>query len=461
MRNTRLYKKFSSIKTSILFLGILAVFYLTGTIFPQGGLLEDYIEKGGRFVLFVKVFGVLNLFSSPLFLIVSILLFLNLAICTLERLFVLSKETPFDTGFILSYTIPLIRTQGEFSYRKEAVDEVFIKKLGFARLYSDVGKTITRKGLSYKWLTWLYHVGIFLCFIGFFLTYLFAFEDEITIYPDEIKTIQPSAQSRIAKFYGKQPKELPFKLKLAEFITEYNQMPAVDYPKERLSRLAMALGWQYKPIVYRIKDDSLFPKDWKSRLMVIKDDKLILEKTIEVNAPLQYGGFTFYQAAFEQRLKITIDRSPLGIEVETGKQTMLPGIEGAFVFKNLRTGTLFKKDGTIEKIVPFVDVYKDKEKLGKLEFGGQLSVEDRTIGIKEFSEATILSYRYDPGAILLWFAGIMVLLAMAGRVYAPWYMIMYRIEVEGGVPLLRLSIKAQGLLADESAIIRRIRHFIS
>ena len=173
IRNNYLYKKFSSIKTSILFLGILAAFYLTGTIFPQGGSIEDYINEGGRFVLLVKIFGLMNLFSTPLFLIVSLLLFVNLTICTWERFLILCKETPLDTGFISTHIIQL--------NGKDEIDEIFIKKLGFKKLYSDAGKTIMTKGLSYKWLTWLYHLGIFLCFIGFFLTYLFAFEDEIII----------------------------------------------------------------------------------------------------------------------------------------------------------------------------------------------------------------------------------------------------------------------------------------
>ncbi|MBI5682666.1 MAG: cytochrome c biogenesis protein ResB [Deltaproteobacteria bacterium] len=463
IRNNYLYKKFSSIKTSILFLGILAVFYLAGTIFPQGGNIEDYINEGGRFVLLVKIFGLMNLFSTPLFLIVSLLLFVNLTICTWERFLILCKETPLDTGFISTHIIQL--------NGKDEIDEIFIKKLGFRKLYSDTSKTIMIKGLSYKWLTCLYHLGIFLCFIGFFLTYLFAFEDEIIIYPDEIKTIQPSVQSRFNKLFGKKAEELPFKVKLAEFTTEYNQMPSIDYPKERLSRLAIALGWQDKPIKYKIKDESLFPKDWKSRLMVIRDDKLIIEKIIEVNDPLEYGGFTFYQAAFEQKLKVTMDKSPIGIEVEIGKEAILPGIEDALVFKNLRVGTLFRKDGRTEKIIPSVDVYmvkgkglmangiKDKEKIGKLELGGYLTIEDRAVDIKEFMEATILSYRYDPGVAILWFAGILVLAAMAMRIYMTWYMIMYRIDRESKVPLLRLSIKARGLLADEAGIIRQIRHF--
>lgn len=460
IRNRWLYKKFSSIKTSILFLGLLSIFYLVGTIFPQGGDIEDYIKEGGRFVLLVKIFGLLDLFSTPLFFITAFLLFINLFICSYERFLALTSDTQVDTEFAPTHTIQLIT--------KENIDTTFIKRLGFKKLHSYSNAAVITKGLSYKWLTWLYHIGIFLCFIGFFLTYLFAFEDEVAIYPNETKTILPSKQGRFQRLFNIKPKEFPFKIQLAEFITEYSQMPSIDYPKDKLSRLAIGLGWQGKPITYKIKEDTYFPKDWKSRLIVFKGDKLVLIKTIEVNEPLKYGGITFYQSAFKQDLKITIDNSPLAIDAEVDKEAILPGIENSIVFKNLRVGTLFKKDGTTEKIIPFVDVYmvkktandkKKKEKIGKLELGSSLTVEDKEVGIKEFKEATILSYRYDPGVPLLWFAGIMALVTMALRVYFAWYRIIYRVDEEQGAPLLKLSIKTRGLLADEEGMVRQVRHY--
>ncbi|OGP32455.1 MAG: hypothetical protein A2073_05935 [Deltaproteobacteria bacterium GWC2_42_11] len=461
IRTTWLYKKFSSIKTSILFLGILSFFYLLGTIFPQGGDINEYINAGGRFIFLVKIFGLLDAFTTPWFLITSLLLLISLSICSYERLLTLMGKQILDTAPTKSYIIPL--------NTGENIDNTFIKKLNFKKSYSNPSATVVTRGISYKWLTLIYHLGILLCFTGFFLTYMSAFEDEVIIYPDETKAIQPSSQSRLQRLLGKKHKELPFKIKLEEFITEYNQMPSIDYPKDKLSRLAVGLGWTSNSLNYKIKDDSLFPKDWKSRLRVIKDDALILEKTIEVNEPLKYGGFTFYQAAFKQDIKIEMDGGPLAIDAEVGKETIIPGLEGEIVFKNLRTGTLFKRDGTTEKIIPFVDVYifkkisdgkTDKEKIGRLEKGSLLTIGSKTFGIKGFSEATILSYRYDPGVPILWFGGIMTLIAMALRIYSPWYRVIYRVDVKDGRTLLKLSINTKGLLADKEHLIKRIQHFV-
>jgi hypothetical protein len=138
-------------------------------------------------------------------------------------------------------------------------------------------------------------------------------------------------------------------------------------------------------------------------------------------------------------------------------------------FDTLRTGTLFKKDEAIEKIRPFTEVILVKrdsngktetEKLGKLEQDGTLYIDNKRISIKEFKEASILSYRYDPGVPLLWWSGIVVLLAMSLRVFGAWYRITYRIEEKDGTSHLFLKVKTKGLIADDERLIKKLKHSI-
>lgn len=478
MRFNGLYKRFSSLKTSIPFLGLLSLIYLVGTIFPQGGRLEDYIREGGRFVFLVRSFNLLNIFTTPVFLTLALLLFINLTICGYERLLLLlahqeipeaphltTLEGPAIHGKVkapsslmwFTHTIPL---PVDIDKAGGLVEGAFIR-LGFKKVssYPNERWGVMEKGLPYRWLTWLYHLGIFLCFIGLFLTYLFAFEDEITLYPGETKVVSPKAMSRWQRLTGASPKGTGFQLGLEEFITEYNQVPTLEYPKDKLSRLAMALGWWDRSFRYRIEADSLFPKDWKSRLKVIEGGKTTLTKTIEVNDPLHYRGFTFYQMAFKQDLWIQVDDGRLVLEVEAERELIVPGVEGALRFGALRVGTLFKMDGGTERIRPSVEVFNitsdgGRKRLGRLEEGGRLFIGERAIGLKEFKEASVISYRYDPGVPILWWAGILVLIAMALRVFGLWYRVIYRIE-EGS--LLDLAIKARGLLADEERVIRHLR----
>ncbi|MBI5048878.1 MAG: cytochrome c biogenesis protein ResB [Deltaproteobacteria bacterium] len=490
IRESKLYRRFASLKTSCILLCILVGFYTIGTIFPQDAQLDDYIKSGGRFISFVIFFDLLNIFNTPVFLIIAILLFINLVICTFERFLMLrsqNKTAAEDWQFTPAYTFPLDINQ-ELESAEESVREIFKKELRFKEKASQTyGIYIMEKGWSYRWLTWAYHIAILFCFLGFLMTYLFSFEDEITLYPGEVAVIKPAAASRWNKSWGNSPQIFDFKLELAEFITEYNQLPKLEYPADKLSRLAFALGW--KDPQYTLKEESYFPKDWKSRLKAIKGNMAVLEKTIEVNDPLSYQGITFYQAAYKQMLKIQVDDNPISFETETGKEIIIPGIDGMLKFGTIRIGTLFKKDGGMEKIRPFTEVTLVKkessgklapdpplyplqggdkgvgrgtetENIGKLEQDGAVYIDNKRISIKEFKEASILSYRYDPGVPLLWWSGIVVLLAMSFRVFGAWYRITYRIEEKDGASHLLIKVNTKGLIADEERLIKRLKHLL-
>ncbi|MBI3756043.1 MAG: cytochrome c biogenesis protein ResB [Deltaproteobacteria bacterium] len=466
IRENKLYRRFASLKTSCVFLGILVGFYILGTIFPQGASFDEYATLSlGRWMSFVIFFDLLNIFNTPGFLIIAFLLFINLTICAIERFFMLwsqRKTVSEDLQFTPAFTFPL-DINPHLESAEESVQEIFKKELRFKeKTCADPGLNIMEKGWSYRWLTWIYHAAIFLCFFGFFLTYLFSYEDEITLYPGEAAAIKPAATSRWDKSWGNKQQELDFKLMLDEFITEYNQFPKLDYPADKLSRLAVGMGW--KDPKYILKDESYFPKDWKSRLKVIKGKQTVLEKTIEVNDPLSYQGITFYQAAYKQNLKIQLDDNPILFETEIGKELIMPGIDGMLKFGAIKTGTLFKKDGSTEKIKPWTEATfikkensgkTETEKLGKLEQDGGLYINDKRISLREFKEASILSYRYDPGVTLLWWSGIIALLAMSLRIFGAWHRIIYRIEEKDGAPYLLLKIKSKGLMADEEKLIKR------
>ena len=78
--------------------------------------------------------------------------------------------------------------------------------------------------------------------------------------------------------------------------------------------------------------------------------------------------------------------------------------------------------------------------------------------MREFKEVSILSYRNDPGVPILWWSGIVVLLAMSLRIFGAWYRIIYRIEEKDGMPHLLMKVKTRGLMADEARLIKRLQH---
>ncbi|MCF7839061.1 MAG: cytochrome c biogenesis protein ResB [Candidatus Marinimicrobia bacterium] len=88
---------------------------------------------------------------------------------------------------------------------------------------------------------------------------------------------------------------------------------------------------------YEVKvDDPGKPqvKDYKSTLQVLDGTNVVVAKTIEVNAPLRYGGYTFYQSGFNpQDLKWTslqVVRDPGVPVVYAGFLFMIIGLAAVF-----------------------------------------------------------------------------------------------------------------------------------
>lgn len=52
-------------------------------------------------------------------------------------------------------------------------------------------------------------------------------------------------------------------------------------------------------ILYKQMDEGI--KDFKSKLRIVEDGKTIIAKTIEVNDPLKYKGYSFYQSGYDQK----------------------------------------------------------------------------------------------------------------------------------------------------------------
>lgn len=458
------WKKLSSIRTSVYILCILAFFYVIGTVFPQGEKYDEYVKAGGKYLLLVNLFDLLDFFASPVFVITSVLLLLNLAVCTCDRYAGLFATRVFPKAFEPTHTLYL--TQGLAEANIE-VRRVLRENLGLRLKSNDYEWMIMEKGLPYRWLTWLYHAGIIVCFTGFLLTYLFAFEGNITLKPGQPRPLSPDTTGRVQSLWKTKDGTTEFSLYLDEFITDYVQTPVLDYPKDRLSRLAIGLGWKVPS--YGLKDDSLSVKDWKSRLKVKKSGRTLLEKTVFVNDPLRYGGYTFYQEGFEQKIKIRVDSNPILLDAKTDEELIVPGIGYPLKFGTLRAGTLYKIDGGVDRIKPFtavkrpVKASKDKkyEEIGRLEAGAPMDIDGRKIEIAGFEESSVLSYRYDPGTGILWWGGIFVIITMCLRFFGRWQMVAYRTGEADGIVFLELNISTKGLSADAERLAKRIEYHLT
>ncbi len=472
MRRNWLYKKLASIKTTVWLLLILCIFFLIGTIFPQG---KGYAEEGGVLLQVFKIIGVLNIFTAPLFLIASALLFVNQFICSYERLrLLLRMVNPSINEEILredprTLSIPL---PPEHDLREENL----AKKLGGLGFRVRSGRSLgvggtcsMEKGINPHWPSWVFHTALLVLLAGFAVSYLFAFEGELSLLPGQAKEV--STRSLEARWYRLRGIDVKpgagktFKVGLEKFITEYTQFPKLDYPPGGAGRLALLADIRGERISYKLPEDSFFPRDWKSRLVVYEDGKEVERKTIEVNDPLRYGGITFYQMDIQQKMTLDVNGSEDGLEVESGEPFEVAGIKGKLKTGMLRVGTLFRKTGGSEKIKPFAaleligEEKEEKEKpvsLGKLVLGEPLTAQGVTLTLKKWQEASVLSYRYDPGRPIMWVSALVLLSAMTFRIWAYWYRLEYLVTGTGEQRRLYLRVMHSGLLADPERTVRRI-----
>jgi len=457
------YRRLSSITTSVYVLFATAFLYLIGTVFPQGGSYGEYAKAGGRFVWAVEVFELLDFFTSPLFLVCAFILFSNLVVCAYDRYSSIFSKDPYPAEFKPTHTFFLTHNIGD---AHAGVRTILRDDLGFKLLNKDSSWIVMERGLPYKLLTWLYHLGIIALFLGFSLTYLFAFEDKLTLWPGKTNSVAPSVTGRVQYLLGMKPSRGDWALILDEFITEYHQSPKLDYPKDKFSRLATGLGWN--PPVYKLEEDSLFPKDWKSAVRVMQGIRMLDQKVIEVNDPMKFGGYTFYQEGFEQRLSVRIDSNPIPLIVKTNEDVYIPGVGGAIRFGILRNGRLFKLNGETEEIKPYASVKaagKDGkegfEDAGIIEAGGSIHMGGKRITLSDFEEGAALSYRYDPGAPLLWAGGIFVLVTMTLRLWGSWHILAYRVDENDGMVFLDIHVASKGLLADAAKLMKRLEYHLT
>jgi hypothetical protein len=148
------------------------------------------------------------------------------------------------------------------------------------------------------------------------------------------------------------------------------------------------------------------------------------------------------------------------IDVEARVPFQVKDIKGKFVLGSLKLGTLFKKDGATEKIIPVTTLYympdensSKKEELGELRLGESLDAKGVIFEFRDYEEGSYLSYRKDPGVLLVGLACLFVFVGLFVRSLGAWYRVQYAVENETAYVL----ISTRGILADKDRIIRKLQ----
>ncbi len=251
-------KFFSSIKISIFLLIVITLATTLGTLIPQGRSVEAYTEKYGDWAPFLIKSGITRLYQSPLYLFLLVLFSINIIVCSLTRIKkkitqafkpqIMTEEKKLETlSLKKSFTCPQSVPQAE-----KRLKEILSSKGYKVQGQSTQGRLflLGRKRFLGLFGSDIVHLGILIVILGGFISGAAGFRENVALAAEETKSV-PGAD---------------FSLKLNRFETLY------------------------------YKDGSV--KDWKSTLSIIKNNKNILTKTIEVNHPLSFKGFVFYQSGY-------------------------------------------------------------------------------------------------------------------------------------------------------------------
>jgi len=251
-------KLFSSVKLVIVMLIIITCASILGTLIPQQRSNAEYAVRYGQLAGLFTRLQLTNLYHSWWFNGLLFLFSLNIIICTLTRLSPkfrrafkpklrfeaksinsLKIKEKFRKNWNLSNTQEMLRK--EFSTRHYHLRE---KKEGNRSFLLARKKTLGLFGSD------IVHLGLLIILAGGIVSGLEGFRTDLTLFEGQVLPV-PKAD---------------FQLRLDKFETEF-------YPDRSI-------------------------RDWKSTLTVIKNEKALFSKIIEVNHPLSYQGFVFYQNSY-------------------------------------------------------------------------------------------------------------------------------------------------------------------
>ena len=249
---------FNSVKLAIVLIIIITCASVLGTLIPQMRTPAEYAARYGQLApLFLRL-QLTNLYHSRWFITLLLLISLNIIVCTLTRLSPKIKKTLHPNLEFDQKSINVLKIRE--SYRKNwsmARTKQELKKGLSSSLYrlkeeESKGRVflLARKKILGLFGSDIVHLGLLIILTGGIISGIGGFRESLTF--SEGQTL-PVARA-------------DFQLKLDKFETEF-------YPNGSV-------------------------RDWKSTLTVLENGKDILSKTVEVNHPLSYKGFVFYQNSY-------------------------------------------------------------------------------------------------------------------------------------------------------------------
>lgn len=298
-------KFLSSVKLLIWLFAVIILIAIIGSVIPQGlppqEYLQNYPESTYRLL---SSLGFTDIFHSGYFILLLIALTLNVIACNIKRLRLGRKSF----GFIITHLSVIVILFGA------SIGAVFGEK-GFMQIYE--GETSDCFAPNGKMRCLPFKISL-----EDFILERYGNGDSPTLtasITDEGKAYSFPADIGVEHKAGSNSYYLKILRYIPDFVidAESKQAYSRSYEPRNPAVLVHIKGpqgeedrWVFAhfPDMIQGKDGNIKLsyrwasqriKEFKSKLAVIEGDKVVLKKTIEVNSPLRYKGYTFYQASYD------------------------------------------------------------------------------------------------------------------------------------------------------------------
>jgi len=260
---------FTSVKLALFCFFTLAFASIVGTIIPQNETPVFYIQKYGEKT--AEIFRLLNIpdmYNSWWFVSLLALFSINLIVCSIDRLPTVWKMVTMDNLATKIGRLEKMTPQNRFVSSKplqEVAAEVEQTLSGAGwkpdQRQSEEGTLLfAQKTPWVRFGVYIVHLSILVIFGGAIIGVLFGSKGSIMLR-------EQSVSPYYFTYGAGEKKPLGFELRVNDFSLTYY--------------------------------DNGAPKEYRSDLTVIDNGQEVLNKSIVVNDPLTYKGFTFYQSSYQ------------------------------------------------------------------------------------------------------------------------------------------------------------------
>ena len=292
-----IFDLFRSLKLTIFLLILLAILSIIGTVITQNASSEDYIQRYGvRLYELLDFFNLFDMYHSWWFSTILLLLVTNLVACSLHRFpgvwnQVFRKASPVALEDSMVKILPYVEKIPLTGQAKTGLEKgiQFHLRKGFKHSKRNETETsislYSEKGRFSRLGVYIAHLSLIIILIGGLIGSLYGFKGFVNILEGEtIDQVGVRVKDKVVE------KPLPFSVRCDDFRITYYDVPG----------------------------NQRFVKEYTSILTILEKGKEVLEKTVQVNHPLHYGGLTFYQSSYG-----SIQEATVGVQWKSKKEKML------------------------------------------------------------------------------------------------------------------------------------------